>query len=255
MPASHLGLLSDAAACAKKMRSLSIRTANGHCVSILNDDHNNDINTGASSTVNGSRCSSIGARSVDHYQQSLPDMTPDRSPFFAHLAYTPFTHPSTPQMSPARLPSMSALIQAVKMSGYSDKTPALPSFSQVCSHNHAAKNQPMPSLPITTCTQIALRSSSSKRRYVCSHSDCGKAFTTSGHLSRHYRIHTGEKNYQCLYPGCCSRFSRQDNMMQHYRTHLSLRSRRTRGRIVSAQYQGLGADNGSRQDMVARHSS
>ncbi|KAI7825014.1 hypothetical protein BX661DRAFT_133344, partial [Kickxella alabastrina] len=57
--------------------------------------------------------------------------------------------------------------------------------------------------------------------YVCSHSDCGKAFTTSGHLSRHYRIHTGEKNYQCLYPGCCSRFSRQDNMMQHYRTHLS----------------------------------
>ncbi|ORX75030.1 hypothetical protein DL89DRAFT_219763, partial [Linderina pennispora] len=45
------------------------------------------------------------------------------------------------------------------------------------------------------------------------------------HLSRHYRIHTGEKNYHCLYPGCTSRFSRQDNMMQHYRTHLSPRSR------------------------------
>ncbi|KAI8319666.1 hypothetical protein GQ54DRAFT_249357, partial [Martensiomyces pterosporus] len=55
-----------------------------------------------------------------------------------------------------------------------------------------------------------------------------KAFTTSGHLSRHYRIHTGEKNYHCLYPGCTSRFSRQDNMMQHYRTHLSPRSRRNR---------------------------
>ncbi|ORX65483.1 hypothetical protein DL89DRAFT_215649, partial [Linderina pennispora] len=50
---------------------------------------------------------------------------------------------------------------------------------------------------------------------------CGKAFTTSGHLSRHHRIHTGEKNFVCLHPSCNSRFSRQDNMMQHYRTHLS----------------------------------
>ncbi|KAI9499803.1 hypothetical protein BX070DRAFT_180066, partial [Coemansia spiralis] len=57
------------------------------------------------------------------------------------------------------------------------------------------------------------------RKYVCTFTGCGKAFTTSGHLSRHFRIHTGEKNYHCLYPGCTSRFSRQDNMMQHYRTH------------------------------------
>ncbi|KAK7205561.1 hypothetical protein BZA70DRAFT_278401 [Myxozyma melibiosi] len=54
------------------------------------------------------------------------------------------------------------------------------------------------------------------RRYSC---HCGKSFTTSGHLARHTRIHTGEKNYVCPEEGCGARFSRQDNCMQHFRTH------------------------------------
>ncbi|EWC48452.1 hypothetical protein DRE_02221 [Drechslerella stenobrocha 248] len=56
----------------------------------------------------------------------------------------------------------------------------------------------------------------STRKYTC---QCGKSFTTSGHLARHTRIHTGEKNYECPQPGCGARFSRQDNCMQHFRTH------------------------------------
>ncbi|KAI9267857.1 hypothetical protein BY458DRAFT_475790 [Sporodiniella umbellata] len=66
----------------------------------------------------------------------------------------------------------------------------------------------------------------SKRKYHCDEPGCHKSFTTSGHLARHNRIHTGEKNFHCLQPGCLSRFSRQDNMMQHYRTHLSQKERR-----------------------------
>ncbi|KAG1472399.1 hypothetical protein G6F56_001562 [Rhizopus delemar] len=66
----------------------------------------------------------------------------------------------------------------------------------------------------------------SKRKYHCDEPGCNKSFTTSGHLARHNRIHTGEKNFHCLHPGCPSRFSRQDNMMQHYRTHLSQKERR-----------------------------
>ncbi|PHZ07775.1 uncharacterized protein RHIMIDRAFT_220394 [Rhizopus microsporus ATCC 52813] len=65
-----------------------------------------------------------------------------------------------------------------------------------------------------------------RRKYHCTEPGCNKSFTTSGHLARHNRIHTGEKNFHCLHPGCPSRFSRQDNMMQHYRTHLSQKARR-----------------------------
>lgn len=61
-----------------------------------------------------------------------------------------------------------------------------------------------------------------QKKYTC---HCKRSFTTSGHLARHMRIHTGEKNYECPYEGCSARFSRQDNCMQHYRTHLGGRSR------------------------------
>ncbi|EIE75885.1 hypothetical protein RO3G_00589 [Rhizopus delemar RA 99-880] len=84
----------------------------------------------------------------------------------------------------------------------------------------------MPSLSPTTIT--------SKRKYHCTEPGCNKSFTTSGHLARHNRIHTGEKNFHCLHPGCPSRFSRQDNMMQHYRTHLSQKARRQQQQLKKA---------------------
>ncbi|KAJ3042164.1 transcriptional repressor [Rhizophlyctis rosea] len=59
-----------------------------------------------------------------------------------------------------------------------------------------------------------------KKLHYCDESDCGKSFTTSGHLARHKRIHSGVKPYPCPLANCPSRFSRQDNMMQHYRTHV-----------------------------------
>lgn len=56
-----------------------------------------------------------------------------------------------------------------------------------------------------------------RRKYICK--ICSRGFTTSGHLARHNRIHTGEKRHKCQFPGCTQRFSRHDNYIQHYRTH------------------------------------
>lgn len=53
---------------------------------------------------------------------------------------------------------------------------------------------------------------SPKKKHVCP--TCERAFTTSGHLARHIRIHTGERNHKCPFPGCETRCSRQDNLQQ-----------------------------------------
>ncbi|KAI6087070.1 hypothetical protein F4821DRAFT_236992 [Hypoxylon rubiginosum] len=66
------------------------------------------------------------------------------------------------------------------------------------------------------------------KRYPCRYRDshgCEKTFTTSGHASRHSKIHTAEKAVQCTYPGCHKKFTRADNMKQHLETHFKDKSR------------------------------
>lgn len=63
---------------------------------------------------------------------------------------------------------------------------------------------------------------SSPKRYPCKFREtysCYKTFTTSGHASRHAKIHTAEKTVPCSWPGCNRRFTRSDNMKQHLETH------------------------------------
>lgn len=60
------------------------------------------------------------------------------------------------------------------------------------------------------------------KRYPCRYRDshaCTKSFTTSGHASRHSKIHTAEKAVKCTHPGCAKKFTRADNMKQHLETH------------------------------------
>jgi hypothetical protein len=73
----------------------------------------------------------------------------------------------------------------------------------------------------------------SGKRYPCRYRDshgCEKTFTTSGHASRHSKIHTAEKAVQCTHPGCSKKFTRADNMKQHLETHYKDRSRSSASR-------------------------
>jgi uncharacterized Zn-finger protein len=70
------------------------------------------------------------------------------------------------------------------------------------------------------------------KRYPCRYREshgCEKTFTTSGHASRHSKIHTAEKAVQCTFPGCQKKFTRADNMKQHLETHYKDKSRSSTG--------------------------
>jgi len=71
------------------------------------------------------------------------------------------------------------------------------------------------------------------KRYPCRYKEshnCTKTFTTSGHASRHSKIHTAEKGVPCSFPGCTKKFTRSDNMKQHLETHYKDRSRASSSR-------------------------
>jgi uncharacterized Zn-finger protein len=202
-------------------------------------------------------CDDKPCYTTSHFNSSSP--TPPPSPDYYHRPYAPFRAESvgsacsssslstlssqslyTPRTPPNMcLPPLEKMLPAPESSFYRHSRKysinsecssprsvvALPntvsaassvvdgSISPSATHASTAST---PSSPKTSPNPTGVKRSS--RRYTC---QCGKSFTTSGHLARHTRIHTGEKNYVCPEVGCAARFSRQDNCMQHYRTHQS----------------------------------
>lgn len=49
--------------------------------------------------------------------------------------------------------------------------------------------------------------SSGEKPYVCDFPACSRAFTQSGQLKTHQRLHTGERPFQCSSAGCLMRFT------------------------------------------------
>ncbi|SPQ18994.1 cc4be959-5eba-4185-9bfe-998847a39030 [Thermothielavioides terrestris] len=75
------------------------------------------------------------------------------------------------------------------------------------------------------------------KRYPCRFRDslgCTGEFSTSGHASRHAKIHTQEKSVPCSFPGCPRKFTRNDNMKQHLATHNKDKPRSSASRRASA---------------------
>ncbi|KAJ2719626.1 hypothetical protein GGI07_005092, partial [Coemansia sp. Benny D115] len=151
----QLGLSNSSTSYAKKMRSLSIRTANGHCVSILNEEQPRGFNSAGIH----------GYRSTVTSPQSIPEMTPENSPLM-------HTRSASLQITPTRLPPLSDLINSMSISDHhprqklkiSTPFPTAPIFT-----TPSAIPTPLPSN-----TQVIPRTQA-KRKYICSHHNCGKA--------------------------------------------------------------------------------
>jgi uncharacterized Zn-finger protein len=150
--------------------------------------------------------------SPQHYPLSpvyTPDSGSSETPFHLSCYNSPptTTSPCTPAISP-HLPPLNDSIAF-----------AIPNYEAQASVLHKASISSPSEHSRHGCVGSANRresnhsnhSKGTKRRYECT--TCGKTFTTSGHVARHNRIHTGEKNFQCPEPGCLQRFSRQDNCM------------------------------------------
>lgn len=96
------------------------------------------------------------------------------------------------------------------------------------SHQHASSRQPRSEDDKAVSNRKASKSKDgSQKRYPCKDPSCDRTFTTSGHASRHAKIHEGNKPISCTFPGCPKRFTRQDNMKQHLETHRREKTRST----------------------------
>jgi len=61
----------------------------------------------------------------------------------------------------------------------------------------------------------AVEGNEGNRKHECS--TCGKAFSTSGHLAVHMRVHSGERPYKCS--TCGKAFSTSGSLAVHMRVH------------------------------------
>lgn len=167
---------------------------------------------------------------------SLPSFTelvtsiPLPSDFKAQISR--YSAPSSPSAAPSPSYSGSVASSPLSASYGPSLTPPIELSSASLSHYQfsvpkaATPSTSTASSPVIGNHRLHTVSKEIKRKHVCK--VCARSFTTSGHLARHNRIHTGERKHVCPWPSCGARFARQDNCMQHYKTHTNGKTKRSK---------------------------
>ena len=198
---------------------MHVRDASGRRVSLLNDeDHQQDrIQHSRRPLVHHS----LSHGSVQSYATSRSDSSSPNTPelhrsdsYDSQMSNSDAMSPMTPNVDYTYpRPSLYAISQH-EYPDSSAKRPSYASSARADSYDDEGMSSPLPDRP--------------GKRYPCRYRDshgCEKTFTTSGHASRHSKIHTAEKAVQCTFLGCQKKFTRADNMKQHLETHFKDKSR------------------------------
>jgi len=147
-----------------------------------------------------------------------------RSPYTqTHSPPTFFTYPAHPTESPD--------------SQYPTSPLNTTTTSQFPSSTFQSCTSPLPpSTSSSTAYQAAPPGANiNQKKYECKYRiqhNCDQTFTTSGHASRHSKIHDSLKGIACTHPGCPKKFTRSDNMKQHLETH-SKDKKRDKGKTLT----------------------
>lgn len=176
----------------------------------------------------------------DHHSYSRPGLKPQQPPSYRSLPHYPHagdvsSYPNTPELLRSDSYDSNASFDPI-----SPVTPSLYDYTPRPPCDDYLSEKPFPiQRPsyVETHRSNSFEEDSSPpssvaervgKRYPCRYRDshgCEKTFTTSGHASRHSKIHTAEKAVQCTYPECRKKFTRADNMKQHLETHYKDKSR------------------------------
>jgi len=215
------------------------RDSSGKSISLLNSDsscpappepyyesHPQDMarSHSSNSKTSSSPPSLVREASYDSRQDHPITPTSDytRSPYAqTHSPPTFFTYPPLPTEAPDSQYPLSPL---------NTTAPYPPASFQTC-----ASPLPVSAASSSTAYPPAQPGVNTQKKYECKYRiqhNCDQTFTTSGHASRHSKIHDSLKGIACTHPGCPKKFTRSDNMKQHLETH-NKDKKREKGKVLT----------------------
>ncbi|KAK4178853.1 hypothetical protein QBC36DRAFT_93362 [Triangularia setosa] len=219
--------------------TMHVRDASGRRVSLLNDDD--------------------AAAPRHHYPQHQIDLS--YAAYYAHAPRSVSSSPNTPEL--LRSDSYDSQMGSEPMSPMTPLNDPRYAGASVDPYVHqydeyyaeqmyAASKRPsvLDTRAVSYEEDITAHTASVERpgkRFPCRYRDshgCEKTFTTSGHASRHSKIHTAEKAVPCSFAGCTKKFTRADNMKQHLETHYKDKARSSGSRPSLSSSDRRGSSSG-----------